>query len=218
MTHLVRVAVFVVVGTLLVKGATAQNPVWNTPPGRYTTQYATPYGAFPQMAPSKEFVESQKRVDKARQLYADADNDEKKQEAQGKLRKALQDQFTLDIESRRAEFDKIKKRVDQLEERLETRVRKRDELVELQLSLIKNNADGLGWGNGYSSSPYNQYPTMQSQFVVGADPLPNGSWQGDSTGTASTIQGQPRVAPIHRDDPFAPQTNQNHDPFTQEKR
>lgn len=59
------------------------------------------------------------------------------------LRDALAEYFVLDMQERVREFDKIKARVVQMESKLQTRLDRRREILELQLKQMLYDADGL---------------------------------------------------------------------------
>ena len=75
-------------------------------------------------------------------LMLNAPNQDRK-ELEPMLREALAEYFVLDMEERVREFDKIKARVVQMESKLQTRLDRRYEVVELQIKQMLHKADGL---------------------------------------------------------------------------
>jgi len=52
-----------------------------------------------------------------------------------------------DIEHRQAELDKIKQRVAEMEAHLEKRAAAKDEIIDLRVQVLVNQAEGLGWSD-----------------------------------------------------------------------
>ncbi len=73
-------------------------------------------------------------------LYAP---DQDRKELEPMLRELLAEYFVADMEERLQEFDRVKAKVAQLESKLQTRLDRRYEVVELQLKQIFHKADGL---------------------------------------------------------------------------
>jgi hypothetical protein len=92
------------------------------------------------MAPSSRQLLLQ-QVNQIRQLLNAPDQDRK--ELEPLLREVLAEYFVLDMEERVREFDKIKARVTQMETKLQTRLDRRYEVVELQVKQMLHKADGL---------------------------------------------------------------------------
>ncbi len=78
-----------------------------------------------------------------RQALASGRGNRKKIESD--LRKALSDYFMADMQSRNAQLEQIRKRVESMEQKLQRRMKSHDEVVELQLKLLIHEADGLGF-------------------------------------------------------------------------
>jgi len=81
----------------------------------------------------------------ARQILQHANSDERKTQAKQILREALDKYFDVDMDVRRAELEKIKRRVTDMEVQLEKRASSKDQIVELQLQMFLNEAEGLGF-------------------------------------------------------------------------
>ena len=78
-----------------------------------------------------------------RQALASGRGNRKKIETD--LRQALSDYFLADMQSRNAQLEQIRKRVESMEQKLQRRMKSHDEVVELQLKLLIHEADGLGF-------------------------------------------------------------------------
>jgi hypothetical protein len=68
------------------------------------------------------------------------------------LRPALEGYFAADLGGREREINGIQKRVDSLDKLIEQRRRARDQVISLQVEVLKNDADGLGFFSTSSSS------------------------------------------------------------------
>jgi len=68
------------------------------------------------------------------------------------LRPALEGYFAADLGGREREINGIQKRVDSLDKLIEQRRRARDQVISLQLEVLKNEVDGLGFFSTSSSS------------------------------------------------------------------
>jgi len=88
--------------------------------------------------------ESQAIADVIHQLRSLLDSKKvKREETEGYLRKALQAYFVADMKERVKEFDKVKARVLEMETKLQRRLDREEEIVELQLTQMIHKADGL---------------------------------------------------------------------------
>lgn len=96
------------------------------------------------------------QINELRQMLRERDQD--RSELEPLLREALAEYFVIDMEERVREFDKIKARVAQMESKLQTRLDRRYDIVELQVKQIVHQADGLdftipnGPDGGYGSA------------------------------------------------------------------
>lgn len=99
--------------------------------------------------------------DATRKLRA-ADDDSRRTEVIDDLEALLHQFFDRDMERRQGELTKIEQRLEKLRAQLDRRREKKQEIVDLQLKVILNEADGLGFYNG-------QGPLGAT--LVGLDPL-----------------------------------------------
>ena len=77
-----------------------------------------------------------------------ADSDEEKSEAKSKLREALVADYEDKMDRYDEHLEKLEKELDAMRERLSRRRKAQEEMVDLKLSEIIANADGLGWPTG----------------------------------------------------------------------
>lgn len=82
------------------------------------------------------------RLHSVRERLARGENEEAQQEA---LRDALNDYFEVDLQERERQLDAIRKKLQMMEEKLETRRQSQQEVVDLQYRLLVNEVKGLGF-------------------------------------------------------------------------
>ena len=82
-----------------------------------------------------------------------AKTDEEREELQTKLREATEEYFDRDMNHRRAELNRLQKRAGETESLLSKRTSMKEELVDLQLQVMINNAEGLGLVADESGTP-----------------------------------------------------------------
>jgi len=66
-------------------------------------------------------------------------------DAEALLRPALEGYFAADLDGREQEINGIQKRIDSLEKLIEQRREARDQVIALQVEVLKNDAEGLGF-------------------------------------------------------------------------
>ena len=102
---------------------------------------------------------------KLKQMKGEYDRDD----AEALLRPALEGYFAADLDGREQEINGIQKRVDSLEKLIEQRRDARDQVISLQVEVLKNDADGLGFFSTSSgSSEFNG--GMRISIPAGAAP------------------------------------------------
>ncbi|MFT5322224.1 MAG: hypothetical protein ACI8P0_000059 [Planctomycetaceae bacterium] len=84
----------------------------------------------------------------------EAKSEEERQAAGEVLRSALERYFAADLEMREREIKGIQERVSSLDKLIERRRQARDQVISLQLEVLKNEADGLGFFS--TSSNFNR--------------------------------------------------------------
>jgi hypothetical protein len=127
------------------------------------------YGPGVDLAEMMGNVEEDPRSSAGRALYAafqnhrQAKSTEDAAETEAALREALADYFDADMEVRRAELEEIRTGLEKLEQAVEKRAEARDEIIQVELQLILNQANGLGffgdsqWNEGESGSQFFPY-------------------------------------------------------------
>ena len=121
----------------------------------------------------------------------DAPDDEQRELARKKLAEYLDKYFDDDMQGRKAEIEKVEQRVEKLRSLLEKRASKKQEIIDLQLKVVENDADGLGF---FSSAG----PMGSGSRVFGRVPggmVPGGEGMGMGGGMAWSIEGSPFSAP-----------------------
>ncbi|MGZ0163764.1 MAG: hypothetical protein ACKVII_07595 [Planctomycetales bacterium] len=102
----------------------------------------------------------------------EATSEEERQAAGKLLRSALERYFATDLEMREREIKGIQERVTNLDKLIERRRQARDQVISLQLEVLKNEADGLGFfstssrrsSNGNGAFHVN-VPGMNQSFI-----------------------------------------------------
>lgn len=79
------------------------------------------------------------------QRWRDAADDQQKEAIKDQLSSILEDYFERDLQRRSSEIDTIEQRVQRLREQLEQRQQAKDEILQLQLKVLENEAAGLGF-------------------------------------------------------------------------
>lgn len=87
----------------------------------------------------------QQRYHQAVAAYRDAENDNGRTEAAAKIKQVLEIYFQTDMETRQQELKQIAERLKKLEAQLARRTEKKQEIVDLQLKVVLNEAEGLGF-------------------------------------------------------------------------
>jgi len=102
--------------------------------------------------------ESALLVQQAQQALANARSDEEREGAQANLRKALNLQFDADMEQREKELEGIRRRLTEMTRLLEKRSAAKEQIVELRLQVLAQDAAGLGWASAVGRWPSNLGP------------------------------------------------------------
>lgn len=114
-----------------------------------------------------------------------ADDDEERASAKRDLRAALEKYFDADMEKRAEELKEIAERLHRLEQQLDRRSQRKEEVISLQLQVAENEANGLGFyrsagghGGELFGSPFHTlelYPAQSSADAVFGPPRATGS-------------------------------------------
>jgi hypothetical protein len=145
----------------------------------------------------------------------DADSDEEKDNAQAELRRLLTDYFEKDMQRRKTELDEMEKRLARLRDQLSRRHTKMDEIVDLQIKVLINEADGMGFfssgpapferridgllgGNPQNRDPYFYAPNLSPSLppvMVDAANVPIGPPNAPAAPPAATLPATVQAAP-----------------------
>lgn len=102
--------------------------------------------------------ESAQLVQQAQQALAAASSPEERERVQAKLREALNQQFDADMQQREKELEGIRQRVAEMSRLLEKRSAAKEQIIELRLQVLAQDADGLGWASAAGRWPGNAGP------------------------------------------------------------
>jgi hypothetical protein len=121
--------------------------------------------------------EAMQEIREAAAAVSQAEDEESKGEAQERLEQLLDDYFDEDMKRREDELDQVEQRVKKLRDLLQRRREKRREIVDLQVQVLLNEADGLGFfgaEGGGAQQPYlfSTQPAPAVAFPPGVPRLP----------------------------------------------
>jgi hypothetical protein len=105
-------------------------------------------------------------IREAAAALSQAEDDDARDEAQEKLSGLLDEYFEQDMNRREEELAAVEKRVKQLRELLERRREKKDDIINLQIDVLRNEADGLGFFSGDAAGG------AQNVFGFSMQPIP----------------------------------------------
>jgi hypothetical protein len=98
--------------------------------------------------------ERMQEIRDAAKALSEAEGQEDRQTAEQELTQLLNNYFEEDMERREQELAQVENRVKKLRELLERRREKKQDIVELQIQVLQNEADGLGFfGSDVPGSP-----------------------------------------------------------------
>jgi hypothetical protein len=115
------------------------------------------YGSPAQFNPLPQQAQ-QAMVAQAQQALATASSPEERERVHAKLREALNQQFDADMQQREKELDGIRQRLGEMTRLLEKRSAAKEQIVELRLQVLAQDADGLGWVSAVGRWPSNTSP------------------------------------------------------------
>lgn len=139
-------------------------PQPNTRYGMPTISSSLParqHPSVPRYAPSPSVIAASKIRSGAKKLLA-AKTDSARAEAKKELSLSLDQYFEEDMKTREAEIAKIEKRVNKLRAQLDKRRAAKTQIVQLQLKVLVNEANGLG----FYSKPTKRSSTNQAGFPI----------------------------------------------------
>ena len=112
-----------------------------------------------------------------------------------KLEAAVATQFDRDMERRESELTQLEERFKKLRQQLDRRRRAKNEILDLQIKVLVNEAEGLGFG-GDSSASESWY-----QLDPNANSLNSRLWYGGSVGPPGSVPPDMAPSPNRRDAP-----------------
>jgi hypothetical protein len=115
----------------------------------WTDQEVTMPGKFGAMfvVPDSEWS----KVEKLTNELGETKDDKKKTELTDKLKTAVDKCFEDDMKGREAELKKLQERLDKLKGQLDKRRQAKDEIVQLEVKVLTNEAAGLGFSHSAAS-------------------------------------------------------------------
>jgi len=138
-------------------------------------QMASGYGAAAPSTPDPR-VKAEKALNAAVAKLKGAQKGEDRNAAAKALKPALEAYFAADLKVREQEISGIQKRVENLDALIERRRKARDEIISLQLEVLSNEADGLGF---FSTSARKQ--SGNYGWMYGGQPASGGAFTGGAT-------------------------------------
>jgi hypothetical protein len=110
------------------------------------------------------------KIREAASAVRNADNDDARDKATEQLASALDKYFERDMEARTKEVKEIQARVEKLQIQLDRRREKKEEIIDLQLKVALNEADGLGFYSEPKDMMFNiQVPPPPMMIPMSAD-------------------------------------------------
>jgi hypothetical protein len=94
------------------------------------------------------------KIHEASRAVRDAKDDEAREKATKELASALDEYFEEDMKARGKELDNIRARLANLERQLDRRREKKQEIIDLQMKVALNEADGLGFYSEARGTPF----------------------------------------------------------------
>jgi hypothetical protein len=143
--------------------------------------------------------EAVNRIREAAKALVDAEDEDDREDAQRELNELLDGYFEEDMERREEELANVERRVKELRELLERRREKKDEIIRLQVEVLRNEADGLGFFSAESAGgPQHQYGLLFSPQPVPAVAFPPTHPPVPGTPPAGAVAPAPVAAPRQR--------------------
>jgi len=152
----------------------------------------TPSGYLGAMGAAQQAAS--KRMDAAVATLQSAKTDDEKQAAKDTLRQTLVEIFTADMQAREKAVKEIESRIGELRKQYEARQKVKDEIIELQLKVLENEAAGLGFP---AASASGGQPRTMPRGGGSYDPPTSGSGFRIQPGTGTTLPqtgGRPNVS------------------------
>jgi hypothetical protein len=110
--------------------------------------------------------EARVRVANAYRKLQAAKTDEAVATATSETREALSEYFDRDLESRQKELDEVRHGLEEMKNKLKKRADAKEEILALQIQMLENEADGLGFFSGADPTrPRSANPANPLYFV-----------------------------------------------------
>ena len=146
-----------------------EGPVPPIPPQRVKVMDRTRFGdPWATSAEASIQWKENNEIEQAANRVRDAEGAEAKSEARKQLRKLLDNYFEDDMQRRAEELARIEERVKKLHALLERREDRKGEIIDLQMKVALNEADGLG----FFSQPGGAGPEYSPTMPPGTFPAP----------------------------------------------
>ncbi len=121
-----------------------------------------------------------------------SEEDEDREAVKSQLQAALAEYFDRDMEYRQRELGRLRERADETQVKIEQRQAARDELIDLQLKLFQQDADGLGLLSGIREGISISIPALpgspNSDTLVVRSGFGRSAYATEADGRASRIQ------------------------------
>jgi len=137
------------------------------------------------------------QVEQARSDYATATDTDAKAKALEGLKVALPMYFDRDMEFRQSELEKVRTGLLDLQSELQKRADAKAEIVALQLKIIVNEADGLGFFSGDTSNGSSRTPYNTSRLSSGGMDRMNEA--SSFSGQSRSVLGPARIDELYND-------------------
>jgi TolA-binding protein len=167
--HLMAVTAFGLLGGLILAGTT-----WSQAPATVAKPVAAPPASNPnfsryEVSPGagiSGYRVVQSEIGQLMHQLREADDDAKKADLTKKLETAVDKQFDEDLKNRETELTKLEERLTKLRAQLDRRRKAKAEIIQLQIKVLVNEADGLGFSGASFADP-NSAPGV-TLYGVGA--------------------------------------------------
>jgi len=168
----------VLVVLMLVRAGLSQQPADNLPRNEITIgKYPDPANVTIQYVPGLSGENAAGgEIGRLMNQLREAD-DAKKPELTKQLQTAVDKYFDDDMKARETELTKLEERLSKLRNQLDRRRKAKAEIIQLQIKVLLNEADGLGF--------------IGASFFEGYWPGPSANWISDGLGTVRFQTGHP---------------------------
>jgi hypothetical protein len=135
------------------------------------------------------------KIRQAAEELRDAKDDEAHEKANSKLRDLLDKYFEQDMTHRQKELESIESRLQKLHAQLEHRRAKKQDIIDLQVKMSVNEADGLGFYSQPAGGSFNFIPQPAAGAVSWENGAENGELRAQSADTMPPAPASPAPVP-----------------------